>query len=89
MVRLNRNSRTSSKLPSSDPNHKRGSRAQGERKAGEQESRDGVTLKKVDNPDKVEIIKVDRRKYPQGKYQVEGQRHGISWNDYGGMRVMC
>lgn len=45
MVRLNRNSRTSSKLPSSDPNHKRGSRAQGERKAGGQEGRDGVTMR--------------------------------------------
>lgn len=70
--RLKRNSRTSSKPPSSDPNRKRESKAKGERKAGGQEGRDGVTLEKVANPDKVEVIKVDRRKYPRGKYQVVG-----------------
>jgi transposase len=70
--RLNRNSRNSSKPPSSDPNRKRESKAKGERKAGGQEGRDGVTLKKVDNPDEVEVIKVDRRKYPRSKYKVVG-----------------
>ncbi|WP_347273947.1 transposase [Candidatus Kuenenia sp.] len=70
--RLNRNSRNSSKPPSSDPNRKRESKAKGERKAGGQNGRDGVTLKKVDNPDEVEVIKVDRRKYPRSKYKVVG-----------------
>ncbi|MQS82498.1 IS66 family transposase, partial [Escherichia coli] len=70
--RLNRNSRNSSKPPSSDPNRKKGSKAKGERKAGGQKGRDGVTLKKVDNPDEVEVIKVDRRKYPRSKYKVVG-----------------
>ncbi|MDP3980994.1 MAG: IS66 family transposase [Chlamydiota bacterium] len=70
--RLNRNSRNSSKPPSSDPNRKRESKAKGERKAGGQKGRDGVTLKKVDNPDEVEVIKVDRRKYPRSKYKVVG-----------------
>lgn len=70
--RLNRNSRNSSKPPASDPNRKKESRAKGERKAGGQEGHDGVTLKKVDNPDEVEVIKVDRRKYPRGKYKLVG-----------------
>lgn len=70
--RLNRNSRNSSKPPSSDPNRKRESKAKGERKAGGQEGHDGVTLKKVENPDKVEVIKVDRRKYPLCKYKLVG-----------------
>ena len=70
--RLNRNSRNSSKPPSSDPNRKRESRAKGERKAGGQEGHDGVTLKKVGNPDKVEVLKVDRRKYPRSRYKVVG-----------------
>ncbi|MZG88406.1 IS66 family transposase, partial [Staphylococcus aureus] len=48
------------------------SKAKGERKAGGQKGRDGVTLKKVDNPDEVEVIKVDRRKYPRSKYKVVG-----------------
>lgn len=70
--RLSRNSRNSSKPPSSDPNRKRESKAKGERKAGGQKGRDGVTLKKVDNPDEVEVIKVDRKKYPRSRYKVIG-----------------
>lgn len=70
--RLSRNSRNSSKPPSSDPNRKRESKAKGERKAGGQKGRDGVTLKKVDNPDEVEVIKVDRRKFPRSRYKVIG-----------------
>ena len=67
--RLNRNSRNSSKPPSSDPNRQR---EKGERKAGGQKGREGVTLEKVGNPDKVEVIKVDRRKLPRGEYKVVG-----------------
>ncbi len=59
-------------LPSGDPNRKRESKAKGQMKAGGQEGRDGVTLKKVNNPDKVEIIKVDRRKYPRRRYRLAG-----------------
>lgn len=70
--RLNRNSRNSSKPPSSDPNRQRESKAKGERKAGGQKGREGVTLEKVENPDKVEVIKVDRRKLPRGEYKVVG-----------------
>ena len=70
--RLSRNSRNSSKPPSSDPNRKRESKAKGERKAGGQGGRVGVTLEKVDNPDKVEIIKVDLEKYPRRRYRLVG-----------------
>lgn len=70
--RLNRNSRNSSKPPSSDPNRKRESKAKGERKAGGQKGREGVTLERVENPDKVEVIKVDRRKLPRGEYKAVG-----------------
>lgn len=70
--RLSRNSRNSSKPPSSDPNRKRESKAKGERKAGGQGGHEGITLKKVGNPDKVEVLKVDRRKYPRSRYKVVG-----------------
>ena len=72
--RLNRNSRNSSKPPSSDPNRKRESKAKGGRKAGGQKGREGVTLEKVDKPDKVEVIKADRRKFPRGKYEVVNKK---------------
>ena len=65
--RLNLNSSNSSKPPSSDPNRKRQPRKKTENKAGGQNGHVGTTLKKVDNPDVVEEIKVDRRKLPAGQ----------------------
>ncbi|OOP57062.1 MAG: IS66 family transposase [Candidatus Brocadia carolinensis] len=65
--RLSWNSRNSSKPPSSG---KKESKAKGERKAGGQKGREGVTLEKVENPDKVEVLEVDRRRYPRGTYKV-------------------
>jgi len=70
--RLNLNSRNSSKPPSSDPNRKKERKVKGDRKAGGQKGRVGVTLQKVDKPDKVEVIKVDRRKLPRGEYKEVG-----------------
>lgn len=70
--RLNLNSRNSSKPPSSDPNRRKERKVKGGRKAGGQEGRVGVTLEKVDKPDKVEVIKVDRRKLPRGEYKEVG-----------------
>ena len=70
--RLNRNSGNSSKPPSSDPNRKKERKVKGDRKAGGQKGRVGVTLEKVDKPDKVEVIKVDRRKLPRGEYKEVG-----------------
>lgn len=70
--RLNLNSSNSSKPPASDPNRKRVRKAKGDKKAGGQKGRVGVTLQKVDEPDKVEVIKLDRRKLPPGRYKEAG-----------------
>lgn len=70
--RLNLNSTNSSKPPASDPNRKRVPRKKTGKKAGGQNGHIGATLKKVDNPDKVETIKVDRRKLPPGEYRQVG-----------------
>ncbi len=69
---LNLNSSNSSKPPSSDPNRKKVRKAKGDKKAGGQKGRVGVTLQKVDEPDKIEVIKLDRRKLPPGKYKEAG-----------------
>jgi len=70
--RLNLNSRNSSKPPSSDPNRKKVSKAKGENKAGGQKGRVGVTLQKVENPDRIEVVKHDRRELPSGRYKEVG-----------------
>jgi transposase len=69
---LNLNSSNSSKPPSSDPNRKKVRKAKGGKKAGGQKGRVGVTLQKVDDPDEIEVIKLDRRKLPPGKYKDMG-----------------
>lgn len=69
---LNLNSSNSSKPPSSDPNRKKVRRAKGDKKAGGQKGRVGITLQKVDEPDTIEVIKLDRRKLPPGKYKEAG-----------------
>ena len=70
--RLNLNSTNSSKPPSSDPNRQKQSRKKTDKKAGGQKGHVGTTLKKVDNPDKIEEIKIDRRKLPSGHYRQVG-----------------
>jgi transposase len=70
--RLNLNSRNSSKPPSSDPNREKKPRKKGDRKPGGQNGHTGRTLKKVDDPDKVEVLKVDRTKLPKGQYTEVG-----------------
>ena len=70
--RLNLNSTNSSKPPSSDPNRVKRPREGIGKKAGGQNGHIGTTLQKVDNPDKVEEIKVDRRKLPAGRYRQVG-----------------
>jgi len=69
--RLNLNSTNSSKPPSSDPNRKKTKSKTG-KKPGGQKGHVGTTLKKVDDPDKVELIKVDRSKLPPGRYRQVG-----------------
>jgi len=67
--RLNLNSTNSSKPPSSDPNRKKRPNSKTGKKPGGQKGHVGTTLKKVDDPDKVEVIKVDRSKLPAGRYR--------------------
>lgn len=70
--RLNLNSTNSSKPPSSDPNRKKKSRPKTGKKAGGQTGHIGSTLKKVDDPDQVKLIKIDRRSLPPGNYREVG-----------------
>lgn len=70
--RLNLNSTNSSKPPSRDPNRIKRPREKSGKKAGGQNGHVGITLKRVDNPDRIEEIKVDRRKLPSGQYRQVG-----------------
>jgi transposase len=70
--RLNLNSRNSSKPPSSDPNRGKTRKTPGKRKPGGQKGHNGTTLQKVDNPDRVKHLKVDRSKLPPGNYKIVG-----------------
>ena len=66
------NSKNSSVPPSQDPNREKESKAKGKRKAGGQKGHKGTTLKAVDEPDEIKIIKNDRRTLPKGEYRVVG-----------------
>ena len=70
--RLNLNSRNSSKPPSSDPNWEKQPRKKSDRKPGGQKGHTGKTLTKVDNPDKIKVLKVDKSKLPEGTYKEVG-----------------
>jgi transposase len=70
--RLNLNSTNSSKPPSSDPNRKKKPQSKTGKKPGGQKGHVGTTLIKVDDPDKIRVIKVDRRKLPAGQYRQVG-----------------
>ena len=70
--RLNLNSTNSSKPPSSDPNRIKPTRKKTGKKPGGQNGHVGTTLQKIDIPDFVEEIKVDRRTLPAGRYRHDG-----------------
>ena len=72
--RLTLNSQNSSKPPSTDPNRKKSSgQGQGDRKPGGQKGRHGTTLQKVDDPDEVKVLTIDRHTLPAGRrYQQAG-----------------
>ena len=70
--RLNLNSKNSSKPPSSDPNRKKRSSGKTGKKPGGQQGHIGKTLTKVDDPDFIEDINIDRRKLPPGRYSNAG-----------------
>jgi transposase len=70
--RLNLNSSNSNKPPSSDPNRKKERKVNGDKKTGGQKGRVGITLQRVDDPDEIEDIKLDRRKLPPERYKEMG-----------------
>ena len=70
--RLNLNSKNSSKPPSSDPNRNKKPKTKTGKKPGGQNGHVGKTLLKVDDPDKIEVIKIDRRSLPPAKYRQAG-----------------
>ena len=73
--RVNTNSGNSSIPPAMDPNRPRKRRSQSKgkkRKPGGQKGHKGSTLKKVEHPDEVEDIQIDRRTVPPGCYKTIG-----------------
>ena len=60
------NSKSSSIPPASDPNRKKVSKAKSARKPGGQKGSKGTTLAKVENPDEVIDLLIDRRTLPKG-----------------------
>lgn len=67
--RMNLNSSNSSKAPSTDPNRKKQAIKKTGRKPGGQKGHVGTTLKQINKPDKVKVIKVKRSELPAGNYQ--------------------
>ena len=71
--RLTLNSRNSSKPPSSDPHRDRDNQSkEGKQKRGGQTGRVGSTLNKVDDPDEIKLLEVDRSTLPLGQYREVG-----------------
>ncbi len=70
--RLGLNSRNSSTSPSNDPNRKKASRKSSTKKPGAQKGHKGTTLVKVDDPDVIEELSIDRRTLPKGNYKKSG-----------------
>lgn len=70
--RLGLNSKNSSKPPSSDPNRRKEFRSNGERRPGGQNGHEFSTLQPVSDPDRTEIIKVDRNGLPKDEYRFVG-----------------
>jgi len=70
--RLGLNSRNSSKPPTSDPNRPRNKRSRSDRPSGGQPGHVGKTLRPVEEPDEIEVLKIDRRCLPKGRYTEVG-----------------
>lgn len=71
--RVGLNSSNSSKPPSSDPNRVKKLRNKSGKKAGGQKNHQGTTLKQIEEPDEVELLKINRRTLPKGhRYQDAG-----------------
>ena len=71
--RMGLNSKNSSKPPSSDPNRKKKKkRNTSGNKPGGKNGRKGSQLKPVENPDNIEVIKIDKRTLPRDNYKEVG-----------------
>ena len=68
------NSSNSSIAPSQDPNRKKKKKKRNKknRKPGGQKGHTGNCLKKIENPDQIEEIKIDRKMIPPGNYKSDG-----------------
>lgn len=69
---LGLNSRNSSTPPSRDPHRQRKAKKPGDKKAGGQNGHQGSTLKPVDKPDEIKVIRLDKRTLPRGHYHDVG-----------------
>ena len=72
VAKLGLNSNNSSTPPSKDPYRKKNSKKKGKAKPGGQNGHEGTTLTKVATPDHVQVIPIDRRTLPKGKYKSVG-----------------
>ena len=73
--KLGLNSTNSSTPPSKDPHRIRGSKRKAKgsrRKPGGQNGHKGARLDREDNPQRIEIIEIDRRTIPSGRYTCAG-----------------
>jgi transposase len=70
--RITLNSKNSSKPPSSDPDRLKPSRKKSDKSTGAQKGHVGTTLKRIADPDEIEIIKIDKRTLPKGDYIEAG-----------------
>jgi len=70
--RLGLNSRNSSKAPSQDQNRPKKKKESNGRKPGGQKGHPGKTLERVENPDEIREIRVDRSTLPKGEYKHAG-----------------
>jgi len=70
--RIGLNSKNSSKPPSMDLDREKKLKPKGDRKAGGQTGHEGKTLRKVENPDVIKEIPVDRNKLPVAPYHQAG-----------------
>ena len=61
------NSNNSSKPPSSDPNRLKPTRKKSGKNPGGQKGHVGTTLKQIEEPDEVKVIKIDQRTLPKGQ----------------------
>ena len=73
LERFSINSKNSSKPPSSDSNRKKSTaRNKSNKKAGGQPGRIGKQLKPVMDPDKIEVLEIDKRTLPKDSYREDG-----------------